>query len=142
MSADGVRPGHGLKGEALRFAVAGVAGLLADTAVLYLLLSAGLGWAVARLLSFLAAVWVTWQINRRYTFAPANTSLWQEWWRYLLAMTGGGVVNYGAYSAVMLAAPWLSFVPPLLLPLCAVAAGSLAGMTLNFVSAKFLVFSR
>lgn len=139
---DKTRKAFGLRGEALRFAVAGVAGLVADTAVLYLLLATGLGWALARALSFLAAVWVTWQINRRYTFRPAGISRWQEWWRYLLAMLGGGLVNYAVYSAVMLAAPWLSFVPALLLPLCAVAAGSLAGMTLNFVSAKFLVFSR
>jgi len=130
-----------LSQQAWRFALAGVAGLAADAAVLYLLMALGLGWAPARLLSFLAAVWVTWQINRRYTFHPAGLSLWQEWWRYLLAMAGGGVCNYAVYSLAMLfLGPYMPL-PPAWLPLCAVAAGSLAGMTLNFISAKFLVFS-
>lgn len=123
--------------QMLRFGVAGVLGLLVDVAVLYLMLALGLGWYAGRLLSFLAAVWTTWQFNRRYTFsgaAPAQ-SLWQEWWRYLAAMLGGGVVNYGGYLLVLQLcrpAPWL--------PLLAVCAGSVVGMVVNFLSAKFLVF--
>lgn len=128
--------------EAVRFAGAGLAGLGADAGALYLLMAAGLGWAPARVLSFLSAVWVTWQINRRYTFQGGGEALWAQWWRYLTAMLGGGALNYMVYSAVMLwAGSWLA-VPPALLPLCAVAAGSLAGMVLNFAGAKFFVFSR
>jgi putative flippase GtrA len=50
-------------------------------------------------------------------------------------MLGGGVVNYAAYSATVLLLPKSA-----LLPLIGVAVGSLAGMTVNFVSAKLWVF--
>lgn len=121
-----------------RFALVGVAGLVVDVAVLYGCLWLGLGYYAGRLCSFLAAVWTTWQLNRHYTFADgADEAPPAQWWRYLLAMLGGGVVNYLAYSAV------LSLVPGFpLLPAIAVAAGSLAGMVVNFSSAKLLVFNR
>lgn len=129
--------------EALRFAAAGVAGLAADVLLLYLALALGLGWYFGRALSFLGAVWVTWRLNRRYTFDVAGAaSSWMEWWRYLLAMAGGGLVNYAVYSAaVWLLRDW-PLLPALLLAPLAVAAGSLAGMVLNFASAKFFVFQR
>lgn len=129
--------------EALRFAAAGVAGLAADVLLLYLALALGLGWYAGRALSFLGAVWVTWRLNRRYTFDVAGAaSSWAEWWRYLLAMAGGGLLNYAVYSAaVWLLRDWAPL-PALLLPPLAVAAGSLAGMVLNFASAKFFVFQR
>lgn len=124
--------------QLLRFAAVGTAGFVADVLVLYLCLALGLGYYAGRAVSFLAAVWVTWQLNRRYTFAsPSGRSAWAEWSRYLVAMLGGGVVNYLAYSAVVSFAPGLPF-----LPVVAVAAGSLAGMFVNFSSAKFLVFKR
>lgn len=127
--------------QLLRFALTGVAGLLVDIAVLYGALWLGLGWYGGRVLSFLAAVCATWLLNRRYTFhAAAGGSLWREWWRYLLAMSGGGVVNYAAYSAMLaLAAP---VVDVRWLPVLAVGTGSLAGMTVNFVAAKWFVFQR
>jgi putative flippase GtrA len=122
--------------QLLRFAVAGVAGLVTDVAVLYLALALGSGFYAGRVLSFLAAVWVTWRINRRYTFA-AGDDAWREWWRYLTAMLGGGVINYSASSATVLLLPPWPFTPAL-----AVAVGSVAGMGVNFLSAKLLVFKR
>ncbi|MFC5480059.1 GtrA family protein [Massilia suwonensis] len=120
------------------FALVGVAGLVVDIVVLYACLSIGLGYYGGRVCSFLAAVWATWELNRRYTFAGGATNAPRpQWWRYLLAMLGGGVVNYLAYSAVVSLAPGLPF-----LPVVAVAAGSLAGMFVNFSSAKFLVFKK
>ena len=132
-----------IRREALRFAAAGVAGLAADVALLYLALALGLGWYAGRVVSFLGAVWVTWRINRRYTFAGARAgSAWGEWWRYLLAMTGGGLLNYAVYgAAVWLLRGWRPL-PQALVPLLAVGTGSLAGMAVNFVSAKFFVFQR
>ncbi|MES2262030.1 MAG: GtrA family protein [Pseudomonadota bacterium] len=127
-----------LRTEMVRFAIAGVAGLLVDIAVLYGAQALGTGWYLGRVLSFLAAVYVTWRINRRYTFqSRAAGSTWQEWWRYLSAMAGGGAVNYAAYSAVLLALPAARWVP-----LFAVAAGSVAGMGVNFLSARYFVFKR
>jgi putative flippase GtrA len=125
-----------MKRELLRFAIAGVIGLVVDAGVLYGMLALGAGYFVGRAVSFVAAVWSTWQFNRRFTFVQgSNKSAWAEWWHYLFAMLGGGVVNYAAYSATVLLLPKSA-----LLPLIGVAIGSLAGMTVNFVSAKLWVF--
>ena len=125
-----------MKRELLRFAIAGVIGFLVDAGVLYGMLALGAGYFVGRAVSFVVAVWSTWQFNRRFTFvSDSNKSAWTEWWHYLLAMLGGGLVNYAAYSAAILILPKST-----LLPLIGVAIGSLAGMTVNFVSAKLWVF--
>lgn len=62
--------------QLLRFAVAGVAAL-------YLALSLGSGFDAGRVLSFLAAVWITWRINR-YTFAASGGAV------VAALVTGGG----------------------------------------------------
>ncbi|NHZ78749.1 GtrA family protein [Massilia sp. CCM 8695] len=123
--------------QVLRFGVAGVAGLLVDLAVLELARRAGMNPYAGRAASFLCAVFATWQINRRYTFHPAGISLWTEWWRYLLAMSGGGAVNVATYSAIVWSFP---NVPHILS--WGVCAGSLAGMAVNFVGARWFVFQR
>lgn len=119
----------------LRFAATGIAGLAADMGALYLALALGSGYYVGRLLSFLFAVWVTWRLNRRFTF-DATESAWHEWWRYLTVMAGGGAINFGTYSLLLQLLPEARWAPAL-----GVAAGSLAGMTFNFVSAKRFVFN-
>jgi putative flippase GtrA len=124
--------------ELIRFLIAGVLGFVVDAGVLYLGLAVGLGYFAGRAVSFLCAVWATWQINRRYTFT-SNTrgSAWVEWWRYLAAMSIGGVVNYSAYSATVLTLRSVTF-----LPLISVAIGSLAGLVVNFATAKLWVFKQ
>lgn len=125
-----------MKREILRFAIAGLIGLIVDAGVLYGMLALGAGYFIGRAVSFVAAVWATWQFNRRFTFAQdTSKSPWIEWWSYLLAMLGGGVINYAAYSTAILLLPKHA-----LLPLIAVGIGSMAGMTVNFVSAKLWVF--
>jgi putative flippase GtrA len=122
--------------QLVRFAFAGGVGFLVDTAVLYLMLWLGLGYFAGRAISFLCAVWSTWQLNRRFTFASSHTqSVWAEWVRYLAAMSVGGCVNYAAYSAVV-----SSFHRAVWLPVVAVAAGSIAGLAVNFATAKWWVF--
>jgi putative flippase GtrA len=122
--------------QILRFTVAGIAGFLVDAGILWVTLHLGLGFFAGRVVSFFAAVWTTWQINRRFTFAGHNSgSIWREWWRYLSAMSLGGCINYAAYSAVVLILPGTSF-----LPFLAVAVGSLSGLAMNFMSARWWVF--
>jgi putative flippase GtrA len=130
--------------QLLRFAGAGLAGLAVDVLVLYGALALGSGFLAGRVLSFLSAVWVTWQINRRYTFDAAAASPWRQWWRYVGAMAFGGAVNYAVSAAVMaLLARWPAAAPLLpAAPMLAVCCGTLAGLALNFLSAKFLVFQR
>lgn len=122
--------------ELLRFGIVGVIGMVVDVSVLYLAMASGLGWHTGRICSFLAAVTATWQCNRRYTFTSRREqSLWLEWWRYLAAMSGGGAINFATYSLVTVTFPTLP-----LLPMVAVAAGSIAGLGVNFIGAKYLVF--
>lgn len=131
---------HELRGQLLRFALAGIAGLLIDLLVLYAALAAGADWYSGRALSFLCAVFGTWQINRRFTFVDGalNTSLWHEWWRYLLAMSMGGILNYGTYSLIIYLASDLLVQQQL--ALIGVCAGSLVGMSANFIAARYFVF--
>jgi putative flippase GtrA len=122
--------------QLIRFGIAGVAGFLVDTGILYLALWAGCGYFAGRALSFLCAVWVTWRINRRYTFAvDRSESVWVEWWKYLVAMSAGGTVNYAAYSAAVLGLRGGTF-----LPILSVAIGSIAGMAVNYLTARLWVF--
>jgi putative flippase GtrA len=120
----------------LRFGISGGIGFLVDVAVLYLAMAAGANFYLGRGISFLCAVFATWQINRNFAFrASGSLSLWQEWWRYLLAMLGGGVVNYLSSAVAVALLP-----PSPLAPMLGVAIGSIAGMTINFVSSKLFVF--
>ena len=128
-----------MRQQIARFLVAGAVGFIVDAGVLYLGLLVGLGYFAGRALSFLCAVWTTWKINRHYTFASTRrtSSVWTEWWRYLVAMSAGGSINYAVYSCVVIfvrATVWL--------PVCAIALGSVAGLAVNFVSAKWWVFKR
>lgn len=121
--------------EFLTFAAVGIAGLGVDISVLYVT-SPVLGWYAARVVSFWAAASTTWALNRRYTFATrsSNTSIWREYTGYLLTMLGGAALNYAAYVAVL---HWLDnrWAPAL-----GVALGSCAGLTVNYLSARYLVF--
>jgi len=119
----------------LSFAVVGAVGFVVDVAVLYLVAPL-LGWYGARVLSFLAAATATWALNRRYTFKArnANASVLREYLGYLVTMLGGAVVNYGAYVLVL---HWASGAWA---PAAGVALGSCAGLAVNFLSARYLVF--
>lgn len=121
--------------EFLSFAVVGAIGFVVDVAVLYLAAPL-LGWYGARVLSFLAAATATWVLNRRYTFSARNAgnSVLREYLGYMVTMLGGAVVNYGAYVLVLhgFSGPWA--------PAAGVALGSCAGLVVNFLSARYLVF--
>lgn len=119
------------------FLVAGLLGLAVDVAVLYAAAPL-LGWYAARVLSFLAAVTVTWLVNRRHAFADAapHASLWREYLAYVSAMLGGAAVNYAVYVLVLhaISGPWAAAV--------GVACGSAAGLVVNYLSARYLVFRK
>jgi putative flippase GtrA len=102
---------NSVRQQLIRFVIAGVVGFVVDAGILYLGLAVGLGYF--------------------------SESAWVEWWRYLVAMSVGGVVNYCAYSATVLTLKGLPF-----LPIVAVAVGSLAGMVVNFATAKMWVFKQ
>ena len=122
--------------EISRFAVVGAIGFAVDAGVLYLMLHLGLGPYLGRVVSFLAAATATWILNRRFTFKHliGKRASLQEWLRYLLLMGFGFCANYGVYVLV------LGLLTDIgrLAPLIGVAAGSLAGMCINFVTSRTL----
>jgi putative flippase GtrA len=121
--------------EFLFFAIVGTVGFGVDLGVLYLVAPL-LGWYGARVVSFIAAATTTWALNRHYTFTAreSGSSLLREYAHYLLTMLAGALVNYTVY---VLTLHWLS--GPLA-PVVGVALGSCAGLAVNFLSARFLVF--
>lgn len=120
------------------FAVAGVIGLLVDIAVLYAVRDFA-GPFYGRALSFVAAVVATWLVNRSLTFRGRHSGMsgTREFTAYLTLMLAGGVVNYAAYSVLVLSSDLVR--QHLFL---GVAAGSLAGMAVNFLTSRFLLFRR
>ncbi|MGH8041131.1 MAG: GtrA family protein [Rudaea sp.] len=119
------------------FGLVGVVGFVVDAGVLQVLVL-GLAWDrySGRLISFLFAATATWLLNRRYTFrGPRRHSLGVEWARYILAMSGGFVCNFTAYSALVyffdVNRQWL---------ILAVAAGSVAGLGVNYTASHYWVY--
>jgi putative flippase GtrA len=122
--------------EVFLFGAIGAVGFAVDVVVLYGLNST-LGPFVARVISFLAAASTTWILNRTITFknSESNMNRRKEFLVYISLMLVGGLVNYACYSWLIInsetAAKYLFF---------AVAAGSLAGMTINFTGTRLLLF--
>lgn len=123
--------------QLLLFCIAGTLGFVVDAGLVSLLVN-GLGCDpyLGRLVSFVCAVVATFAFNRRYTFAASGPqSLSTQFSRYLLAMTGGFVVNYGAYALLVwrveLVREW---------PVLGVAVGSVLGLAVNFLSSRYWVF--
>ncbi|PHK96672.1 GtrA-like protein [Pseudoroseomonas rhizosphaerae] len=129
-----------LAGQAFRFGVVGTAGFVVDTATLYLALWLGAGLYGGRVLSYLAAASGNWALNRAWTFRAArrpggHAGAARQWALFLLVNLVGFAVNYGTYAALVASWPLAAAHPVL-----AVAAGSLAGMTGNFVLSRRFVF--
>ncbi len=124
--------------EILLFLVSGALGFLVDASIVQTLVSLfDINPYAARVVSFLCAASATWAFNRRYTFAGKRryASARGELARYLVAMVGGFALNYGTYVAVLAVMPVAH-----LWPVIGVAAGSLAGAVLNYLTSKFWIF--
>lgn len=127
---------YALLAEFLRFGVVGTAGFVVDTAVLYGALSAGAGLYAGRVVSYLAAATATWALNRAWTFRSAGRgAAGRQWALFLLVNLVGFAVNYTTYALLVANLPLVAAHPVL-----GVAAGSLAGMTGNFVLSRRFVF--
>lgn len=125
-----------MKLQFLSFAVVGALGFLVDATALQLLLNvAGLDPYSGRLGSFLVAVTFTWAMNRHFTFASEDPRLLREWFRFLSANSLGAGVNLGTYGFLVWAVPLVAAHPVL-----GVAAGSIAGLSVNFLGSRYFVF--
>ncbi len=124
--------------EILFFAISGVLGFVVDAGIVQFLVRE---WQVnpyeARLVSFLCAATTTWAFNRKITFAGrgGDGSRRRQLIRYLIAMAGGFALNYGAYAACV-----ASFAIVREWPAIGVAAGSIAGAVVNFLTSKYWIF--
>lgn len=133
-------PGRSLYETLWRFGLTGAVGFIVDAGVLHLVIAlAGANVYLARACSFTCAATTTWAINRAFTFSAPQRSardLGAEWLAYFAASMGGGGVNYAVFA---LAVHW----SPLLheFPTIAVAIGTAAGMTFNFLMYARYVFS-
>lgn len=123
----------------LLFCIGGVIGFVVDAGVLRLLISAFAANAyIARVFSFLCAATATWLFNRHQTFRGVRRyGLLGEWARYLAAMTGGFVVNYGTYALLYTFVELVRTYPEL-----GVAAGSVAGLVVNYASSRWWIYRR
>jgi len=131
-------------GQFIRFTLVGGIGFVVDAGLLRLLLMAGFGYYGGRVVSFLAAATTTWLLNRSFTFRRESSAESVaighpagEWIAYLGVMVIGGAVNYGTYAVAIALSELVRAHPEL-----GVALGSLAGLCINFWSAKLMIFER
>ena len=82
------------------FLAVGVAGLVTDLGLLFLLERAGLPLAVGRAISLPVATLVTWLLNRRFTFAASGRKPTGEAIRYAAVAFAAQSVNYVAALAL------------------------------------------
>jgi len=121
--------------QILTFGGVGALGFLVDASVFTLVNFFAQDLYLSRIVSYLAAASATWFLNRTFTFADSGRPAAQEWRRFVLLQTGGGAVNYGAYAILVSVSAFFNANP-----IGAIAAGSIVGMGVNFLTAKFLVF--
>lgn len=119
----------------LSFSVVGVIGFLVDSSVLYLGLELGLGLLSGRGVSYMAAVTATWALNRQFTFGASRRRPVVEWARFATTQLAGAAVNLGTYFALVTGSGFVARYPVL-----GVAAGSIAGLAVNFAVARAFVF--
>jgi len=130
-------PSFAVVRQILAFSAVGVIAFLVDAAVLYAGIALGLGLEGGRVVSYLAAVTVSWALNRRYTFSASSPQpLLAQWARFAFTQLSGATLNLGTYYLLLaiahpVVARW---------PVLAVAAGSLAGLSINFIVARLYVF--
>ena len=121
------------------FTLIGFLGFLVDAGVLHLMVAAwNTNLYVARACSFTCAATTTWLINRVTTFSSTHrhpARLLAEWAAYLVASLGGGCLNYLVFVIAVRVSPLLHHTPSI-----AVALGSLAGTTFNFLMYAKYVF--
>ncbi len=121
--------------QMLRFGVVGVVGFCVDTATVYGL-RGRLGLYGAGIVAYFVAASVNWALNRSWTFRGHHAlSAHRQWLLYLAANALGFVLNRGTYAALI-----AGFALCRVYPVLAVAAGAVAGMTINFLLSRRLVF--
>lgn len=122
--------------QLLRFCLVGALVFIAEAMVLALLVQLlMLNPELGRVISFPLAMSLAWYLNRRFTFRSRATARLRELGNYALTNMLGLAANLLAYYSLLMFAPAFPFYEML-----ALAAGSVAGLLLNFLSARWWVF--
>ena len=122
----------------LRFAIVGGLGFLVDALVLFeLVQEVHLDPYRSRAGSFLVAATFTWVLNRTLTFRVKSKKRVRELGLYLVLMALGGVINVGVYTFVV-----GGFGSEPIVLLMGLVGGTLSGMLLNFLTARWLLSGR
>lgn len=121
----------------ITFSIVGTVGLAVEVScVAFFYEFFGLSALFSKALAFPIAVLVTWILNRNLTFRKrANSGLLNELFRYLNVTLIGALVNNSVYILII-----NFFDGDLLTAIFAVAAGSVSGLTTNFLGLNRYVF--
>ena len=118
------------------FVIAGTSGFLTDAGLLHVLITyADVSPYLARILSIAAAMFVTWQINRHFTFGNSGRNAVDEGVRYTFVGVLAALLNYAVYATLI-------YTIPLLQPVAAVVAASLAAMGFSYFGYSRFVFGK
>ena len=122
--------------QMIQFGTVGLAGFVVDTAVVYATQGA-LGLYAAGTIAYGAAVTTTWWLNRIWTFRGRGSDgpKHLQWARFALANLPGLCLNLGTYFVLVATVPFCAANP--VIP---IFAGAIAGMTVNFVLSRQVVF--
>jgi putative flippase GtrA len=130
-----------LDGHFMRFCCVGGLGFIVDFTVLKAVVHLGMNPIGGRWVSFSVAVVATWLVNRAWTFqghAEAHQrSLLREFASYLAVQSVGFAANFAVYTGMLLGISALDgrLLPPMV-------AGTAAGLVINYLGAKHIVFRR
>jgi putative flippase GtrA len=124
-----------MAGQFMRFGIVGFSGFLVDNATVYGTRHM-LGLIVAGLLAYVTSATWNWLLNRVWTFrgrgsGPAH----RQWQMFMLTNLAGFVLNRGTYMILVTCVAAAASQPVI-----AIAAGSIAGMFVNFSLSRRLVF--
>lgn len=122
----------------LKFGMVGGLGFFVDAGVLMLAMKGlGLGPYAGRVVSYLSAATFTWALNRHFTFRGQGKAghAHRQWAKFVVANLAGFAANYGTYALLVAYVPLVAATPVI-----GVAAGSIAGLGINFTASRLFVF--
>jgi putative flippase GtrA len=123
-----------MKKQFFYFSIVGTIGFVVDTSVLYLIYGV-IGVYYSRIVSFTASVATTFIINSKLTFKSQKSGA-AHFILYFIMMIIGGTVNVLTYVYLVSSYPYVHSNP-----IIGVAAGSIAGLLINFTTSKYIVFA-
>lgn len=120
----------------LNFAIVGTIGFCVDATVLLIFVNIlFFEIYIARIISFIIAVFVTWILNRVFTFGKSKYSKKREYSYYFIVQSIGAILNYIIFIALVKSVEF--FEEYLIVPL---GIASIIAMFFNFVVMKKRVF--